>query len=65
MPVNNQTSKLVIPRLAVSGLEQQQQHKITSAVQAEIALATKRLAKGRCGPPDDATMFPGDSDTDS
>jgi hypothetical protein len=28
----------------------------TSAVHAEMALATKRLAKGSCGPPDDATM---------
>jgi hypothetical protein len=32
-------------------------HPHTSAVHAEMALATNRLAKGSCGPPDDATIL--------
>lgn len=34
-----------------------QQQLQTSAVHAEMALATNRLAKGNCGPPDDATIL--------
>jgi hypothetical protein len=46
--------------------EQQQQHAspepanpLTSAVHAETALAAKRLTKGSCGPPEEATIVAG------
>lgn len=38
-------------------LLRQQQSTDTSAVHAEMALATNRLAKGNCGPPEDATIL--------